>query len=68
MISSLTSAGIRVPGGFATTAKAFDMFMEDWTLPDKWFIHKTGKVPINNFGPGHLWDCYFNMYTTGCWT
>jgi pyruvate,water dikinase len=35
MISSLTSAGIRVPGGFATTAKAFDMFMDEHNLADQ---------------------------------
>ncbi|WP_455217416.1 phosphoenolpyruvate synthase [Kaarinaea lacus] len=35
MISSLSSAGVKVPGGFATTADAFQRFLEHKNLGDR---------------------------------
>ena len=46
----------------------YDAFVQNWVLPDDWFTAKTGSSPINNFASGHLWDCYYNMYTTDCWS
>jgi len=39
MIANLSSAGVRVPGGFATTADAFNEFLANDGLADR--IHKT---------------------------
>ncbi|AWL11821.1 Pyruvate, water dikinase [Saliniradius amylolyticus] len=39
MISNLASAGVSVPGGFATTAAAFNQFLEQSGLNDR--IHQT---------------------------
>ena len=35
MISGLSSQGVRVPGGFATTAEAFESFLNHSKLKDK---------------------------------
>ena len=35
MISGLNSQGVRVPGGFATTAKAFESFLDHSDLKNK---------------------------------
>lgn len=35
MISQLASAGVRVPGGFATTADAFRDFLKSTSLADR---------------------------------
>jgi pyruvate,water dikinase len=35
MIAALTQAGIRVPGGFATTARAYWLFVEEGRLKDR---------------------------------
>ena len=35
MISHLSSAGVSVPGGFATTANAFQVFLAENNLADK---------------------------------
>ena len=63
--SGASDGDLRITSGFL---ERFDGFAEKWILPDKWFMEKTGTAPIDNFGKGHLWDCYYNMYSTNCLT
>jgi pyruvate, water dikinase len=47
LISQLSSAGVRVPGGFATTAKAFDDFLAHNKLVER-IDQALGKVDVDD--------------------
>ena len=40
---------------------------DTWTLPEEWAFFMTEQAFVRNFGQGHLLDCYYNMYSVGCW-
>ena len=47
LLSQLTSAGIRVPDGFATTAEAFRLFLKEGGLEDR--IHaRLAKLDVDD--------------------
>ena len=61
----VSDGDLRIINGFL---ERYDAFTKTWILPDQWFVEKTGTEPIDNFGAGHLWDCYYNIYSTGCFS
>src|SRR5687767_2948042 len=47
MIGTLSAAGVQVPGGFATTAKAFDAFLAAGGLGER-IAARIGKLDLDN--------------------
>ena len=72
LLSQLTSAGIRVPDGFATTAEAFRLFLKEGGLEDR--IHaRLAKLPVLRSAVGlkvrrspPSWKRKFASSTNGC--
>ena len=62
---AISDGDLRITSGFL---ERYDIFTKSWMLPDQWFLEKTGTEPIDNFGAGHLWDCYYNIYSSGCYS